>query len=151
MSKFSKIWFSICIIVYLTDLIYRFFFPYILGQEIDREYIINIDTEAMTEFYRENPDAGWLVEKTGEITDHLSYDDKNNHVVVWIEIYPENIYKEKADIKVRWLWTKDLSTYDSRVEIKKNNVFIAITDETKTIRSKVGMEKLKELLAEIGL
>ena len=132
-------------------LIYCFFFPYILGQEIDREYIKNIDTEAITEFYRENPDAASHIRKNGVIEDSLFYDDGKNDVAVWIEVYPENIYKEKANIKVKWWGTKKPSTYDSRVDIKRNNVFIRITDETKTIRSKVGMEKLKELLAEIGL
>ena len=151
MSKFSKIFVNFYMIFSLLNLVNHVFFPYILGQDIDREYIKNIDTEEITEFYRENPDAGGYIEKTGAIVDYLFYDDEKNEVGIRVEIYPENKYKEKADIKVNWVRTKTLFSYGSVVKIKKNNVFIRIIDDTKTIRSKVGMEKLKELLAEIGL
>lgn len=138
----------ICTILYL---IYVNFCPHILGSQIDREYLKNIDTGIITSTYTAEASEHLIDEETGTITAYFRKRFDDSIVKVSIDIFTDNIYKSKADIYVYWHPYKRLFNFDTVIAVQKNNVQIKIIEDTSKIRSTYGQKYLKEILSEIGL
>ena len=135
----------------ILHFVYLNFCPHILGSQIDREYLKNIDTEIITSIYTAEASEHLIDEETGTITAYFGKKFDDSSVKVSIDIHTENIYKSKADIYVYWHPYKRLFNFDTVIAVQKNNVQIKILEDTSKIRSTYGQQYLKEILSEIGL
>lgn len=135
----------------ILHFVYLNFCPYILGSQIDREYLKNIDTEIITSAYTAEASEHLIDKDTGTITAIFSENYNESIVRVTIDVFTDNIYKSKADIYVCWHRYKRLYDFDTIIRVRKNNVQITISEDTRKIRSTYGQQYLKEILSEIGL
>ena len=143
-SKISKI----CIIYIIIALIYNFFFPSILGSQIDRGILKNIDTEIITarciEYEKTREDEEFFDVYFSKHTDDSS-------VIIYIDVYDSNIYSKNAKIHYSWGRYKHPLEYDTVITVEKNNVAIIIYERTKDMRSRDAEIFLKEVFTELGV
>ena len=131
--------------------IYYHFGPYILGSQIDREFLESLDTEELTvwcsdaEIYY--PDK----EKDAQTALFSTWGYENIDVLIRVDMYNENIYGKTAKVRHRWNSGGKLFEFDTVITMQKNNVKITIYDYNKDMRSRDAEIFLKEVFTELGV
>ena len=143
-SKVLKI-----ILIYLIiKFVYFQLCPYLLGSQIDRGILKNIDTEIITarciEYEKTREDEEFFDVYFSKHTDDSS-------VIIYIDVYDSNIYSKNAKIHYSWGRYKHPLEYDTVITVEKNNVAIIIYERTKDMRSRDAESFLKEVFAELGV
>ena len=143
-SKVLKI-----ILIYLIiKFVYFQLCPYLLGSQIDRGILKNIDTEIITarciEYEKTREDEEFFDVYFSKHTDDSS-------VIIYIDVYDSNIYSKNAKIHYSWGRYKHPLEYDTVITVEKNNVAIIIYERTKDMRSRDAEIFLKEVFTELGV
>lgn len=130
------------------DVVVVIFGPYILGSQVDMEYIKSIDTAVITSEYTKFED--YEIED-GRIKAYSDEHSEKRKVRVTAYIYEDNEFGSKAKCKRYWYNYNTLFglKFNTVIEIKKNNVKIIVTEFTSTPRSKKAQEYLEEVLAQL--
>ena len=134
--------------ILFIEAIYRSFFPYVLGSQIDTKFIKNIDTQSITSNYSLT-DEDYDVDENGNVSIFFCSNLSGERVLVYIDILNENKYKSRASKRVFWYRTKRFYEFDTVINVRKNNVEIRIIEFTKSPRSKKAQAYLEEVLAQL--
>ena len=134
--------------ILFIEAIYRSFFPYVLGSQIDTKFIKNIDTQSITSNYSLT-DEDYDVDENGNVSIFFCSNLSGERVLVYIDILNENKYKSRASKRVFWYRTKRFYELDTVINVRKNNVEIRIIEFTKSPRSKKAQAYLEEVLAQL--